>query len=223
MQQISIFDMDRTITKAGTYTPWLWHWSGARAKWRRLLTPISVMAGMAYVSKLISRGRLKEINHSLLMGGRTSRDVATAEAEKFADLIVPDQCFADALARIEVEKAEGRRVILATASYAFYARAIASRVGVEEVVGTRVQRMKDGGLRARIAGENCYGGAKLAMVERYLAEKGLAREDAHIRVFSDHVSDAPIMEWADEAFAVNGGAAMKALAKRNGWTQLNWT
>ena len=67
-----------------------------------------------------------------------------------------------------------------------------------------------------------YGWAKLRMVERWMADKDLARGDAHIRFFSDHVSDAPCLDWADEGFAVNAHAPLRALAKKRGWAILDW-
>ncbi len=222
MHHLSIFDMDRTITKSGTYSPWLWHFSGARARWRRLFLPLSLLAGAAYLLGLVSRARLKEINHRLFMGGRTDGAIVDAEAARFARMIVSDQCFPSALARIEAEKAEGRRVIIATASYAFYARAIGERVGVDEVIGTRVQRTQEGDVLAKISGENCYDEAKLRMVEQYLAEDGIDRADAHVRFFSDHHSDEPMFAWADEAYAVNGKAKMNRMARARGWEIPAW-
>lgn len=222
MHQISIFDMDRTITKSGTYSLWLWHWSGAQARWRRLLLPLCLLAGLGYVLRLISRARLKEINHWLLMGARSDGDIVEREAERFANDLVPDRCFASALKQIEAEQSEGRRVIVATASYAFYARAICARAGVEEVIGTRVQRTQEGDVLAKLSGENCYDAAKLRMVEDYLAMDGIDRSDAHVRFFSDHHSDEPMFAWADEAYAVNGKARMNALAKARGWQIPVW-
>ena len=55
-----------------------------------------------------------------------------------------------------------------------------------------------------------------------MADKDLARGDAHIRFFSDHVSDAPCLDWADEGFAVNAHAPLRALAKKRGWAILDW-
>jgi hypothetical protein len=39
-----------------------------RAPWRLLFLPLVVGSMLAYVAKLISRARLKEINHALLLG-----------------------------------------------------------------------------------------------------------------------------------------------------------
>ena len=44
----------------------------------------------------------------------------------------------------------------------------------------------------------------------------------HVRFYSDHVSDAPTLDWADEAFAVNPHAPLLALAREKGWDVLRW-
>ncbi len=55
-----------------------------------------------------------------------------------------------------------------------------------------------------------------------MAEEGIARDDAHIRFYSDHVSDAPALDWADEAFAVNAHGPLRELARQKGWAVLDW-
>ncbi|MEM8826603.1 MAG: HAD family hydrolase [Pseudomonadota bacterium] len=220
--RISIFDMDRTITRTGTYSQWLRHWVKTEARWRIVLLPLTAITGLFYALRILDRSRLKEANQALLMGRITENERIREAARHFAETIVPDGCFADAVQRLAAEKAEGRRVMLATASYAFYVRAIAAKLGVDAVVATRVKRTKAGDIRAKISGNNCYGAAKLAMIEQHLAGEGIGREDAHIRFFSDHHSDLPTFAWADEAIAINGHAPMRRLAAARGWTRLNW-
>ena len=60
------------------------------------------------------------------------------------------------------------------------------------------------------------------MIEAWLAKERIAREDAHVRFYSDHVSDAPTLAWADEPFAVNPHAKLRALAVEKGWPILDW-
>src|SRR3546814_5773150 len=62
-------------------------------------------------------------------------------------------------------------------------------------------------LTPAIEGANCYGGDKKLRVEAFLTKAGIAREAAHIRFYSDHDSDLPIFEWADEPVAVNPSKA----------------
>ena len=57
MQKISLYDMDRTITVRGTYTPFLFHMAFARAPWRLIFLPLLPFGFIAYGLGLIGRGR----------------------------------------------------------------------------------------------------------------------------------------------------------------------
>ncbi len=175
---------------------------------------------LAYVAKLIDRGKLKEINHRLLLGdGRTPAELAPL-IDGFAEKMLATNVRPGAREAIARDHAEGRRVIMATASYRFYARAIAEKLGFDDCIGTNSILGLDACVQARIEGVNCYGPAKLVMIEAWLAEHGLTR--AHVRFYSDHVSDAPVFEWADEAVAVNPHERLKRLAGERGWPVEDW-
>jgi HAD superfamily hydrolase (TIGR01490 family) len=222
MVRLAIYDMDRTITRVATYTPFLLHAAARRAPWRLIFVPIVILSMLAYLAKLIDRGRLKEINQALLLG----RHIAPAElrlvVDSFAERTLASNILPGALRQIAADKAEGRRLVLATASYRLYAAAIAERLGFDDVVATNSLEGLDGRLRAKIDGENCYGPAKLRMIESWMAREAILRTDAHIRFYSDHASDAPVLEWADEAYAVNAHDRLKTLAKARGWVMEEW-
>lgn len=220
--KISIFDLDRTLTRQPTYTALLLFMAWHHARWRLVLSPLVVMAMLAYLAKLVSRARLKEIEHALLIGRAVPRQTVHALAERFADRLDRNGFFAEGRQRIAAERAEGRRVLLATAANGFYVEALARRLGIDELVCTR-STWHDDQLTPAIDGDNCYGEAKREMVERHLEAQGLARGDVHLRFFSDHVSDRPTFEWSDEPVAVNPSAKLRALATRRRWPVLNWT
>src|SRR3546814_8706647 len=88
---------------------------------------------------------------------------------------------------------------MATASYRFYVGAIAERLGFDDVIATEAEIDETGRLYAKMVGDNVYGPAKLAAIEAWLAREGIDREDCHIRFYSDHVSDAPVLGWADRS------------------------
>ncbi|MGI4879184.1 MAG: HAD family hydrolase, partial [Janthinobacterium lividum] len=198
MSELAIYDMDRTITRRGTYTPWLLFWAWRQAPWRLLLLPATLGMGFAYLAGAITRSRLKELNQALLMGASVDRAAVERVAAAFAERVVLRGVLPGAVARIAADRAEGRHVVLATASFAFYAEAIAARLAITSVIATRSIWHGDG-LLPRIDGENCYGAAKLTMVEAWL----LTIQPGHIRFYSDHVSDLPLFERADEAVATN--------------------
>ncbi|WP_404367069.1 HAD family hydrolase [Sphingomonas sp. MMS24-J45] len=213
--------MDKTITYAPTWTSFLVGAAWSRAPWRLLLLPIAGVATLGYAAGLIGRARLKEITHRLLLGAALPEAAAHAVAERFADRVAAAGIYSGARAQIAADRAAGCTIVLATASYGFYAEAIAARLGFDAVIATGVVRDK-GAIRARISGENCYGAAKLRMIEAWLAGQGITRRDATIHFYSDHVSDAPTLEWADVGIAVNAHGPLRVLAAERGWAVVDW-
>ena len=218
---LAIYDMDRTVTRHATYTPFLLHCAIRRAPWRLLLLPFVAGSMLAYVLKLIDRGRLKEINHRLLLGHKRHPHELKPLVDSFAEKTDASNVRPGARSAIARDKAEGRRVVMATASYTIYAAAIGKRLGFDEVIGTGSIIGLDERVHAKIDGENCYGPAKLRMVTDWLKKSGLKR--GHVRFYSDHASDAPVFEWADEAVAVNPHARLARLAIQRGWAVEDWS
>jgi HAD superfamily hydrolase (TIGR01490 family) len=221
MTDFAIYDMDRTLTRHATYTPFLLHCATRRAPWRLLFLPFVILSMLAYVLKLIDRGRLKEINHRLLLGHKRHPHELKPLVESFVEKTVVSNIRPGAVAAIARDKAEGRRVVMATASYRLYAVAIGNLLGFDDVIGTGSIIGLDERVHARIDGDNCYGPAKLRMVTDWLGKSGLQR--GHVRFYSDHASDAPVFEWADEAVAVNPHAGLARLAKERRWKVEDWS
>jgi HAD superfamily hydrolase (TIGR01490 family) len=222
MSDLAIYDLDRTVTRHATYTPFLIHSALRRAPWRLLLTPVVAASMLAYGARLIDRGRLKEINHRLLLGRAIHPKDLKPLVESFADATVARNIRPGALKAIARDKAEGRRLVLATASYRLYADAIAERLGFDDVIGTGSVIGLDERVRSRIEGENAYGEAKLRMIASWVEKSGLTGKHGHVRFYSDHASDAPTFEWADEPVAVNPHARLARLAIERGWPIEDW-
>ncbi len=210
--RIAVYDMDLTITARPTYTRWLVFWARGHAPWRLLLLPVAATAGLGYRLGLLRRARLKEIAQALLMGEGAAAASVARTAQAFAATVALRP---GAALQIAADRAAGLEPVIATASYGFYAEAIAARVGITTVVATAVER--DGErLRCRIAGENCYGAAKAAMVAAALPDATV------VRAYSDHVSDAPLFALAAEPVAVNPSRALRRLARARGWRIADW-
>lgn len=222
MSDLAIYDMDRTVTKRPTYTPFLLHCAVRRTPWRLLLLPLVLLSMIAYLLGLIDRGRLKEINHNLLLGARIHPSALEPLVYTFTDAQIANNIRPGALKAIARDKSEGRRLILATASYRLYADAIAKRLEFDDVIGTGSVIGLDDSVHAKIAGENCYGPAKMRMIAYWVEKSGLKGTGGHVRFYSDHVSDVPAFEWADEPVAVNPHGRLRRLARQRGWTIEDW-
>jgi HAD superfamily hydrolase (TIGR01490 family) len=224
MMKLAIYDMDKTITRRATFGPFLAYAVPRYRPWRMIFWPLVALTSLCFLLKLIDRARLKEINLGLLLGHHIDRAQLAAIARGFAGRTLATNILPLALDQIAQDQAAGRRVVIASASYAFYVREIAALLGVDAVVATEATEATEarGALSPPIVGENCYAQAKLDMVKAWLAAEGIKREAAHIRFYSDHVSDAPCLDWADEAFATNPHAALRRLAGEKGWAVVDW-
>ncbi|WP_114227259.1 MULTISPECIES: HAD family hydrolase [Sphingomonas] len=220
MTDLAVYDMDRTVTVRATYTSFLLHCARQRQPWRLALTPFAALSMLGYVAKAIDRARLKEINHALMLGGHLHPHELKPLVASFADATVAHNICPGARRQLASDKAEGFRLVMATASYRLYAEAIAERLGFDDVIATGTVTGLDQSLSAKIDGENCYGPAKKRMLDTWLAEERI--EVGRTRFYSDHISDLPVFEWADEPVAVNPHPTLRRLAQQRGWRVEDW-
>lgn len=221
MQQIAIYDMDKTITRRATFVPFVVD-VFRQHPLRALALPFMAMTTLAFVLRLVDRARLKEYNLRLLVGAMNPQARLESLGRRFAVHTLSTNILPAACAQIEADRRNGAMIVLATASYRFYVNEIARGLGIEKVVATELQSDCDGLVHSRIDGENCYGEAKLHLVKSWLADQGIQRENVHIRFYSDHISDRFCLDWADEAFAVNPHQPLRELAQKQNWPILDW-
>ncbi|NJS14850.1 MAG: HAD-IB family hydrolase [Sphingopyxis sp.] len=209
--------MDRTITRRGTMSGFLMHVLARRQRWRIALVPLTGVTGLFYAARLVDRRRLKAMNLSLLLGRRFEHDRLQALAESYARRVIQRNIYPDALAQIEADRAAGYRIVLATASFRLYVQAIAKGLGIADVIATDTMPGE-----ARLAGPNCYGADKRALIDAWLAAEGIEPHGAEIRAYSDHVSDTPMLELAGTPVATTPSPRLRRLAQRRGWTIVDW-
>src|ERR1700749_701029 len=98
MQRLAIYDMDKTITKAPTRTPFLRAW--ARAHPARIAGLAATAGPFAlYLAKRIDRARLKEMTQRLVMGRGADPVEVERVASGFAAAIAGPHVFPQALQR----------------------------------------------------------------------------------------------------------------------------
>ncbi|WP_164843897.1 haloacid dehalogenase-like hydrolase [Croceicoccus ponticola] len=211
---IAIYDLDGTLLKHATFTPFLLFAARRHAPWKLALVPIWIGAMIAYKAGLFSREALKSFGLKLLVG-RIDQPGLDELAVAFADKILPGWIGNGAQIALSRDRGEGRLLILATAAMEFYAGEIARRIGFDHVIATRHADPR--GAFCQIEGGNCYGDAKVPRVEALLASIGLSRSDCDVRFYTDSTSDAPLLDWSDEPVLVDAGARGRGMAKARGW------
>lgn len=222
MQKIAIYDLDRTILKTPTFTAFLIF--AAREKRRSLLwrAPIWIGALLGYKAGLYGRKRLKQFGIRLFIGGEMPVSEITNLSQKFANSVVPYDVQPGAAAAIEKDRVAGCQLIIATAAPEFYVAEIAKILAFDDYLATRHLATQDGAISNQIIGENCYGEEKLERVKSWFAEQKLDRDDCHIIFYSDHESDGPLLDWADEGIFVTTDKNKMQMAIRHGWQPANF-
>jgi HAD superfamily hydrolase (TIGR01490 family) len=222
MSDLAVYDLDRTITRRPTYTLFLLHCAMRRQQWRLVFAPIVMLAMLAYAAGLFDRSRLKEICQALLIGHKVHAKTLRPLAESFAGATVANNIRPGARRAIERDRKEGRRLVLATASYRLYADSIAQRLGFDDVIATGSVIGLDERVHARIEGRNCYGEEKMRMISHWVEKSGLLGKHGHVRFYSDHASDEPAFLWSDEPVAVNPHDRLARMAAERGWAVEDW-
>lgn len=222
MKKIAIFDMDRTITRTGTYTRFLIFAALRLAPWRLAFLPMLLVTMIGYPFGLVDRKTIKQIGFGLMIGERIGHDTLKSVCKAFAVTTCSTNLLPGARGQIALERADGCALIMATASPDFYAEEIGALLGFDTVIATRQSVAPDGQYLAAITGPNCYGAEKLNRITAWLDSTGIARADADIRFYSDHASDAVVLHWANRAIAVNPSRKLRHLAKANAWTILSF-
>lgn len=215
---VAVFDMDRTITRHGTFTPFLIS-ACLKRPWRLLYLPLIILHMLRYKLGGLTRKELKERMQELLLAG-VGLDQLEGHVGRFIRKLVAGGLRPGALAKIAYHREAGHKLVMATASMDYYAAPIGALLGFDLVVATRSTHDAAGRLTAAIEGENCYGSPKLDMLQA-----ALGNDYGRRIAYSDHVSDLPLLDWADEAgdaVAVNPSPALRRVAEERGLKIVDW-
>lgn len=214
---VAVFDLDRTITRMGTYTPFLMHCVPAHQRTFERL-PMAIWLTAIYALGLISRDKVKARMLEVNIVGASRTQVA-AWADSYVEKCLEHNVRPGALAAIKRHRAAGDHLVLATASFDFYAQVFADMLGFDHLIATKSVWDDRGRLRASLGSENCYGQVKFDAVQDYVAAM-IPRP--RVIAYSDHHSDVELLRWADEGYAVNPNGRVRRMALAHGFQILDW-
>ncbi|QCB56031.1 HAD-IB family hydrolase [Sphingopyxis sp. PAMC25046] len=221
LPRVAIYDLDRTVLRAPTFTLFLLWAAWREAPWRLLLLPALAALMIGHALRLYGRDRFKPAAIRLMLGASIAPERAETLAAAFAAWRVPRDVPPGAAACIARDRAEGYRLLMATAAPEFYAGAIAEALGFDAIVASRHRRDDAGSWLPLLDGPNCYGEEKARRVSEWLAVNAPGGA-AHIRAYSDHLSDAPTFALAGEAWLIGRGDKYIRLAAKHGWRAANF-
>lgn len=193
--RVAVFDLDVTLTRYDTFLPFVVGYVRKHPRrWPGLaLRAVRLLACWRW-------GQRTWVKQSVLRSflGGEPRARVEARAQRFAERLARKAMRDPGLERLRKHQNNGDRVILATASFDVYVRPLAERLGIDEVIASRVRWDKRGRL-AGIDGENCRDHEKL---KRVRAALGDPVDGGGVTAYSDSHADLPLLSWAEVGVAV---------------------
>jgi HAD superfamily hydrolase (TIGR01490 family) len=213
---ITLFDLDGTITKRDTFVPYL---KGLMARNFNTITitPLLVYHLVRFWLNLINNNQLKQIFLSIIIP-RCDQTKLLKWTEKYVQTILENNISNDALHDILLAKSIGR-VFLVTASIDVYVIPLSKELNIDEVICTSMRRNESGELCGEMLSQNCFGEEKLNRVLEWI---NTTKYKGSISSYSDHHSDIPLLEFSDNAIAVNPTKELLQYSKKNTWNVVYW-
>ena len=180
--------------------------------------PHAIWLTAIYHLGLISRDAVKARMLDVNIVGSSRAQIA-AWADTYVEKCLECHVRPGALAAIKQHRAAGHHLVLATASFDFYAQVFADTLGFDHLIATKSVWDERGRLRAALGGQNCYGQVKFDAVQDYVAAMLLR---PRVVAYSDHRSDVELLRWADQGVAVNPGGRFRRLSLANGFQIVDW-
>lgn len=133
------------------------------------------------------------------------------DANYFAKLLRPD-----ITALIQRHKQEGHTTIVLSGSFNGFLEIIKQRLGVEHVVGTKIEVVK-GVCSGRIVKPLCFGMNKTRLLNEFIDETQLNIDPKASFAYADSIVDVPVLEMVGNPVATYPDKKLLDLARHRGW------
>ena len=115
---------------------------------------------------------------------------------------------------IDQAHAEGKKVIIATATNDFVTRPIADIFDVSVLIATEFE-IKDNAFTGRVVGAPCFRGGKLNKVTKWINDNNFDLSQASF--YSDSFNDLPLLEKVKKPVIVDGDDKLREIGKNKNW------
>ncbi|MFZ8951900.1 MAG: HAD family hydrolase [Alphaproteobacteria bacterium] len=216
MSGIAIFDLDRTLTKRSCFTPFILYVAIRRP--RRLLSfHRIILAALCNIVGLYKRDDIKLLMWREVLGG-LPREEAEDLGNTFAKIWIQNELRRQTKKNIKKHQEAGDRLILATAAMDIIADPIGRTLGFNDIISTRTHWTAEGCVSGNFDGRNCYGEEKLRRVKLILGDLAPSKTLA----YSDHITDLPVLLWAENGIVINPHRPLRDAAGRHGLHIEDW-
>ncbi|MEB0042041.1 MULTISPECIES: HAD family hydrolase, partial [unclassified Pseudomonas] len=153
------------------------------------------------------------------MAGRTPEEVDHLVEPWVEDFIEPI-IFSDACTAIANHRAAGDRILVISASGTHLVKAIAARIGIDEVLGIELE-VKHGVYSGATTGVLTYREGKVTRLMEWLESEGETLDGASF--YSDSRNDLALLLKVEYPHVVNPDSALREHAEKAGWPIHRWS
>jgi len=114
---------------------------------------------------------------------------------------------------------QGFRLLLLTGCPEFLIRPLAEDLGVESLIGTRLEEV-NGRWTGRLIPPHPYGEAKRRLLQVWALDRGVQLGESH--AYADSPADLEMLEAVGHPHVVNPNPRMRRIALARGWSLVEW-
>lgn len=208
---LALFDLDQTLLPWDTQLLFC-NWVLRAEPHRRLF--LLILLPFLPLSRILGSEGMKRVFLSFLWG--MTRNRLEELVASFVEHYVPAAFYDSVRQDLADEIAQGRRVVLVSASPEFYARPIGDALGFHASYGTRVAFEETMPLFPDFVGGNNKREVKVERLleEGEISDRGVVEKS---RGYTDSTVDLPMLYLCEDATVVNPGAELLAEAERRDW------
>ena len=215
---LAIFDLDETLIGGDCAS--LWSEQMARLGW---VDKESFMRKNDELMAAYSAGQLAMEDYMAFslepMAGRTPEEVDHLVEPWVEDFIEPI-IYSEACTVIANHRAAGDRILVISASGTHLVKAIAARIGIDEVLGIELE-IKHGVYSGATTGVLTYREGKVTRLLEWLHSEGETLDGASF--YSDSRNDLALLLKVEYPHVVNPDAVLREHAEKAGWPIHSWS
>ncbi len=208
--RVCVFDVDHTITAHSTAKRFVQvaHHAGLFSLWDMITLPLYYLR---YRRGTMKTSQLEKGVPQL--NGKAKSQIEEISRECYAKKIRHD-IYPGARSLVAEHKQAGDHLCLASASFETLLRPLADDLGIDHVIGTRLEFL-DGYATGGTVGGPCFGPEKHRRVSEYVAGLGTSLDQCAF--YSDSSYDLPLLETVARPVAVNPDPILRKEANKRGW------
>ncbi|MBW4050210.1 MAG: HAD-IB family hydrolase [Proteobacteria bacterium] len=214
--RLAVFDLDGTITRHDSLAPYALGFLLRKRPWRIPALLLVLPALLGHAAGLLDRGGLKSVFIRAALGGCRRKDLERW-TPGFVERLVAHGLLARAVETVQSHARAGDHLVLLSASTDLYVPAIGRALGFHETICTGV-RWDGDRLDGRLTTPNRRGEEKARCVAALRAR----HPGIETMAYGNAASDLPHLGLVEHGVLVNGSAAARRAAAREGITCTDW-